>query len=128
LPENVEKLLREHILSVEQLEVLLFLRARADREFDAKGVHDELRTSESSASSRLADLAQRGFLTSRPDGSRTMYRYEPRTEWIKDAVAQLDKAYAERRYTVIERIFSKPIDNLRTFAGAFRFRKDDSDG
>lgn len=128
LPEDVKRLLREHISGLEQLEILLLLRAQADREWDAKAVREEMRTSETSTAARLLDLEQRGFLTSRAEGSVTFYRYAPATDWLREAVALLDTAYAERRYTVIEIIFSKPIDNLRVFAGAFRFRKEDSDG
>lgn len=128
IPEDVKRLLREHILSVEQLEILLLLRARRDRDLDAKVISEELRTSETSASSRLADLEQRGFVTRREEAELVLYRYAPNTKWLEETVELLDGAYAERRYRVIELIFSKPIDNLRTYAGAFRFRKDNSDG
>ncbi len=128
IPEDVQRLLREHILSVEQLEILLLLRARRDSELDAKVISEELRTSETSASSRLADLEQRGFASRRQGPSFVLYKYAPNSKWLEDTVELLDSAYAERRYRVIELIFSKPIDNLRTYAGAFRFRKDESDG
>ena len=128
LPEDVQRLLREHISALEQLEILLLLRARSDKEWDAKAVQEELRTSETSTAARLVDLEQRGFLLSRIEDTVTFYRYHPSSEWMRETVELLDKAYAERRYTVIELIFSKPIDNLRVFAGAFRFRKGDSDG
>ena len=48
-------------------------------------------------------------------------RYGP--EPIDDRSA-LDRAYAERRVTVINLIFSKPIDKLRSFADAFRIKKE----
>ena len=43
---------------------------------------------------------------------------------LDQAVVRLAKDYAERRVTVITLIFSKPVDKLRTFADAFRLRKD----
>jgi hypothetical protein len=46
------------------------------------------------------------------------------TPALDAAVAQLAKDYAERRVSVITLIFSKPVDKLRTFADAFRLRKD----
>jgi hypothetical protein len=128
LHEDVKRLVREHILSVEQLEILLFPRSRSDREFDVKGISDEIRTSERSAAARLADLEARGFLAARNDAGGTWYRYNPVTGWLRHAVDLLEKAYAERRYTIIDLIFSKPIENLKVYADAFRFRKDDSDG
>lgn len=129
LPEEVVQLVREHILSLEQLEILLLLRARAGQEVTPELVRDEVRTSESSAETRLADLARRGFLKVRNATGQTLYSYQPRDAALARAVDLLERAYAERRYTVIDLIFSKPIDNLRVYAGAFRFRKgNDSDG
>ena len=40
-------------------------------------------------------------------------------------VAAVADAYAERRYTVIDVIFSKPAERIRVFADAFRLRQDD---
>ncbi len=124
LPENVRRLIAEHITSVEQLEVLLLLARTDGRRWTPEAVSEELRTSVTSARARLADLERRGFLTSTEEGCR----FEPSMEQTREAVEALAGAYAERRYTVIDLIFSKPIDNLRVYANAFRFRKDDPDG
>ena len=123
LSEEVVQLVREHILSLEQLEILLLLRARPGEEMSAKAAGEEVRTGESSAASRLGDLAQRGFLSARVVDDQTLYRYDPKDDALRHAVDLLERAYAERRYTVINLIFAKPIDNLRVYAGAFRFRK-----
>ena len=128
LTEDVRRLLRDYISSLEQVEILLLLHAQPDQEWTAKTVFEELRGSEDSTAARLADLEKHGFLVSRKNQQGTVYRYAPTDSWLSEAVTQLQAAYAERRYTVIELIFAKPIDNLRVYAGAFRFRKDKSDG
>lgn len=128
LPREVQDLIAEHITSVEQLEILLLLREHAEQEWSASKVSEEIRTSERSAATRLADLRARGFLTSREDAGVTVYRFDPLTVTQRRAVASLSQVYRERRYTVIDLIFSKPIDRLRVYADAFRLRKDDSDG
>lgn len=128
LPDDVKRLLREHIFSVEQLEILLLLRSNPQRAFDASAVHEQLRTSETSAAARLLDLAERGFLVQVSKAPETSFRYAPSTSSLAATTDRLAQAYAERRYRVIELVFSKPIENLRVFAGAFRFRKDKSDG
>lgn len=125
LPEEVKRLLREHISSVEQLEVLLLLRSRSSESFDRRTITHELRTSESSAAARLTDLAAQGFLAF--DDTTESYRYAPQVDWFDRAVELLDTAYRDRRYRVVELIFSKPIENLRAFAGAFRFNKNKPD-
>lgn len=124
LPENVRRLIAEHITSVEQLEVLLLLARSDGRRWTPEAVSEELRTSVTSARARLGDLERRGFLSSTAEGCR----FEPSVPQAREAVEALAATYAERRYTVIDLIFSKPIDNLRVYANAFRFRKDDPDG
>jgi hypothetical protein len=128
LPEEVRRLISDHITSVEQLEILLLLRSRADIAWTASQVSEEIRSSERSTESRLRDLSVRGFAARQEEGGVESFRFNPRTEELRHAVTLLAKAYSERRYTIMELIFSKPIDNLRLYANAFRFRKDDSDG
>jgi hypothetical protein len=38
--------------------------------------------------------------------------------------SDLARLYPERRFTIIEIIFSKPNDKIRSFADAFRIRRD----
>jgi hypothetical protein len=127
LPSEVKKMIGEHIVSVEQLEILLLLHRRPETEWDAASLATELRTSERSAAARLADLATRGFAGVRDDRGTARYRYGPPNGLRRD-VELLANAYAERRYTIIDLIFSKPIENLKVYADAFRFRKDPTDG
>jgi hypothetical protein len=62
------------------------------------------------------------------DDPRT-FHYAPASGSPLDAaVAQLARDYAERRVTIITLIFSKPVDKLRSFADAFRLRKDNPNG
>lgn len=129
LPDDVQRFVAEQITSVEQLEILLLLRGRPDVEWTPTMVSEEIRTSERSATSRLADLERRGLLRSREEESSVKrFWFEPLTESLRRAVEHVATAYAERRYTVIDLIFSKPIDELRLYADAFRFRKGDRDG
>jgi hypothetical protein len=124
IPEDVRKLIADRITSVEQVEILLLLRSRPDVVFTPKMVSEEIRTSERSAMARLATLRDLGLLAAREGG----FCFEPATEWLRRATDNLAVAYTERRYTIIDLIFSKPIENLRVYADAFRLRKDDSDG
>ena len=127
LPDEVRRLIAEHIVSVEQLEVLLLLREGRGREWTADAVSEQIRSSPASAQHRLADLHRRGFLA-RQNGEPASYRYSP-DERSGHAVDALARSYNESKYTVIELIFSKPIENLRVYSNAFRFRKDgDHDG
>jgi hypothetical protein len=119
ITERVRRLIADHISSVEQLEILLLLREAADRDWTAEQVNERIRSSLSSVAARLADLETRGFIV-RAEGG---YRYGPPAAEAA-GVDDLAAAYAERRYTVIELIFSRPSDKLRIFARAFRLRGD----
>ncbi|MCY1073534.1 hypothetical protein [Archangium lansingense] len=125
LPEEVRRFITDHIDSVEQLEILLLLHQHPERSWTAESVARELRISALSADDRLKDMARSGILA-KVQGSEVEYRYAP-SQQLGDVVAGLATAYAERRVTVINLIFSKPIDKIRTFADAFRLRRDDDD-
>jgi hypothetical protein len=125
LPEEVRRFITDHIDSVEQLEILLLLHQHPERSWTAESVARELRISALSADDRLKDMARSGLLA-KVQGSEVEYRYAP-SHQLGEVVAGLATAYAERRVTVINLIFSKPIDKIRTFADAFRLRRDDDD-
>lgn len=124
---QVAALLSQHINSVEQLEILLLLRRRSDRPWDAASIAEELRTSEGSAAKRLSDLRAGGLVEETSESGRG-FRYAPASQWKRSAVDQLADLYAESPYRVIDMIFAKPIANLRVYADAFRYRKDEPDG
>jgi predicted ArsR family transcriptional regulator len=124
IPREVEQLISEHINSIEQLEILLLLHRQPSRRWTAADVARELRIHAASAATRLADLAARGFLHAEA-APAPAYLYQPTASALDGAVGGLAAAYAERRVTVIGLIFSKPLDNIRVFAGAFRLKKDD---
>jgi hypothetical protein len=121
----VRRLIADSIDSVEQLEILLLLLQRPERTWSAESVARELRVSSLSAGDRLEDLS-RDALLARVKGSDE-YRYAPASAELNEAVKGLATAYTERRVTVINLIFSKPVDKIRTFADAFRLRKKEDD-
>lgn len=121
---DVRRFISAYIDSVELLEVLLLLRASAEREWSADSVSGELRSNPASVAKRLTDLCERGLVSMR-ESAPPLYAYHPGTAELDSAVKGLAQAYAERRTRVIDLIFSKPIDTLRHFSDAFKFRKDD---
>ena len=118
---RVQQFVLRYIDSLEQLEVLLLLRSRADRTWRAAEVSKELRTAERSAGVRLASLAAAGLLKEDPPGA---YRYAPRTGDLDVAAGELAEAYAVRRIAITNLIFSRPLDQVRTFADAFKIVED----
>ena len=123
LPPRVQRFVKQHIDSIEKLEVLLLLRANPGRPWTAAAVAGELRIMETSAQGRLDDLTARGLLA-HEGGTPPSYRYAPISGEDAQAVTELASTYAQRRVSVITFIFSQPQDRLRSFADAFRIRKD----
>ncbi len=122
IPDDVRRLIVQHIHSVEQLEVLLLFAKQPERELSAEDVGRQLVTSTDSIAARIADLERRGFVRAVGGGR---FRYDDSDPRRSGAVSSLGAAYARRRVSVIGLIFSKPSENIVTFADAFRLRKDD---
>jgi biotin operon repressor len=120
LPPEVKEFIGRYILSVEQLEVLLFLRENAQQFFSAQAVSKHLRSSPRSIQKRLEELKQQGFLTTRGEE----YRFEP-NETLAKQVDHLAAVYVERRISIIELIFNRPLSAIRDFADAFKLKKED---
>jgi len=127
IPPRVQRFIATHIDSIEKLEVLLLLRSRADREWNARDVSQELRITESSATARLEDLTARRLLV-KASGSASSYRYSPASSDDDEDVGELQSTYSTRRVSVISFIFSKPLDRVRGFADAFRLKRDKDEG
>jgi hypothetical protein len=140
---QVKAFLADHIDSVLELELLLLLRAHAPQAWTPAALAAELKIDSTWAAAQLATFASRGLLVrtgADPAGSATTagaappsgsadggYRYEPETPQLDAAVAAVADAYASHRVTIIGLIFSKPTSTLKSFADAFRIRKDKPD-
>ncbi|HKT59659.1 MAG TPA: hypothetical protein VJQ46_06385 [Gemmatimonadales bacterium] len=120
LPEDVRRFLVRHIDSVEELEVLLHARQSPGRSWSASDMARELYSHPSSIDQRFQRLLGAGLL--RESGSE-YFQYAPRSAELDQVVARLADAYRERRVAVVSLIASKPIENVRAFSDAFRFRK-----
>lgn len=120
LPSTVTSFIRDHISSIEQLEVLLLLRSDDGRIWQAAEISAELKTTPDSVSQRLDDLERDG-LVGRTDGG---FRFEAGP--LAAAVGDLAACYSTHRVAVIETIFSvdREPDSVRSFADAFRVRRE----
>jgi hypothetical protein len=127
LPLNVRAFITEHIDSVVQLEILLLLFRAAPAQRTAEEMGRELCIDPKWAAGQLMKLCAAGVLSC-TEGSSPAFQYSPGTPQRHEQVVGLAHAYADRRVRVISLIFSKPMEQLRSFADAFRFRKEKNDG
>jgi hypothetical protein len=126
IPPRVQRFIATHIDSIEKLEVLLLLRARAERDWTARDISLELRITDASAAARLEDLMVRRLAEKHGTNPPT-YRYRPASADDAEVIGELQATYSTRRVSVISFIFSKPLDKVRGFADAFRLKRDKDD-
>lgn len=119
VPAPVRRFIASHIVSVAQLEVLLLLRAAADKEWTAGEVARALVTQPEAAAGWLENLTDHGLARER-DGS---YRYAPFSDEVDRTVDSLAESYANYRVTVISLIFARPSERVTSLADAFRIRR-----
>jgi hypothetical protein len=110
---------------MEQLEVLLLLSSQPEKEWTAEAVFSEIQSSPASVAQRLQEFCDKGFLI---QPSPNFFRYSPKTVALFNTVRTLAAAYKEKRVKVIELIYRKPVDDVQSFADAFKIRKDKSNG
>jgi hypothetical protein len=119
VPAAVRGFIASHIVSVAQLDVLLLLRAAADKGWSPDEVARALVTQPEAAEGWLVDLTQRGLASER-EGT---YRYSPASEELDQVVDELAESYAKYRVAVIGLIFARPSERITSFADAFRIRR-----
>jgi hypothetical protein len=145
VPPEVASFLADNIDSVLELELLLLLRAEPARLWSAADLAQELKIDPAFAAAQLEKFRQRKLLSAaaaaaaaaaadpaepgveaagRTDQTIPAYRYAPESPALDAIVAAVAATYASHRVTMIGLIFSKPTSTLKTFADAFRIRKD----
>lgn len=121
--DSLERFVRGLISSVEQVEVLLLLHRTAPRRWGAVAASRELRLDPVSVARRLAEFHDSGVLQVEAGEEALQYWYVASAIAPDRTMSELATAYQTRRTSLINLIFSKPADDARAFADAFRLRK-----
>ncbi|HEY6229559.1 MAG TPA: helix-turn-helix domain-containing protein [Verrucomicrobiae bacterium] len=119
-PDGVLSFVDRHIESVEQLEILLLL-ASQERKWRASEIFQTIQSSQTSVEQRLESLVAAGLIAKDEKGC---FRFAPKDDDTRKLVKDLADAYKTRRVRIIEAIYTRKTDAVRTFADAFKFRKD----
>jgi hypothetical protein len=101
LPDDLRAFIARNIHSVEQLEILLFVRRRRETTHTAPAVARELHFDVRSTATRLAELDRIGLVRQTGDG----YEYAAAGA-LDAAVRALNDAYVDRRVAVISAIYA----------------------
>lgn len=122
LPIEVRQFLAESIHSIEQLEVLLLLRASPDRVWTAREVYQRVLTNEGSVQQSLEKLCRRGLCIQ--TGSPPAYQFAPKSEKMQSVLETLATLYKERPARIVNALYAASASEIDAFARAFRIRKD----
>ncbi len=123
IPEDVRAFLAQNIDSAELLETLLLMHSGGGREWTPEEVARSIYTVPAGATRRLEQLVHMRLVSSN-GASEPAYRFAPASSALQAQVDALAAAYRVNRVGVINLIYSRPPDPVRSFSEAFKLRKD----
>lgn len=126
IPDDVQALLRDHIESHEELEVLLLLYRSREQWLDLESIQAQSRLPGVSADTTDA-LVQHGLLAVRDAATKPVYTYCATDPSLQTLVTRLAQAYAATPLAVMKLMTTNAMNRLRasalqTFADAFVLR------
>jgi hypothetical protein len=121
-PPDIKQFIADNIDSIAQLELLLLLRSQPAKSWTADEAASALYAAPDVIALQLADLQSKHLLAAGSQESSVAYR--PQTGELAHLVDRLAELYRDRRVAVVSAVYSKPVDKIRSFADAFRLRKD----
>jgi hypothetical protein len=119
LPEGIQQFLAENVHSVEQLEILLLLRASPDHVWAVREVYQRVLTNEKSVEQSLGKLCDHDLIR-KVDETAFQFKTSPNTEKILEELARL---YKEKPTRILYALYGAQRPELDAFTQAFRVRK-----
>jgi hypothetical protein len=113
---DVVELLREHVASVEALELLVLLHRTRGRAWTPADAAARLGLAEDLLVPELQALEAHGLATSQRVEGELVWRYAPRTAALDQRVGRLGELYAARGLEVVRFLSAEALERIR--AGA----------
>jgi DNA-binding IclR family transcriptional regulator len=104
LSPDVRTLIRRHVRSVGELELLMLLHAGRDRSWSVQDVCEALACPPTWAVAQLEAMASDGLLA--PDDGK--WRFSPASRELERATAELEEAYRLQSREVVRFVFATP--------------------
>jgi predicted transcriptional regulator of viral defense system len=119
ISSDVRQFLTESIRSVEQLEVLLLLRATADRGWTVRDVYQRVLTNETSIQRSVDGLHEKGLLRRTNEG---FYQFKPTSDGER-VLEELALLYKEKPARILYALYGPQRPEIDAFVQVFRIRK-----
>lgn len=123
LKDEIKQFIGRYIRSISHLEAMLFLYKRKGHEFSYDAIASELRTNPEYAKQQLEELANSGLLRRCPK-TADCYLYEGGSPDLDEVLQQIDSDYSRHRLAIIDLLYNQPLDKIKSFADAFKIKKD----
>src|SRR5688572_1302366 len=104
-----------HLESVEQLEILRILGEDPGRQWDAPGLAHLIQASPDAVAGHLGALQKKSLITCTAEGANLTCRHGAGTPDLDAKVARLLQVYKERPVTMINRIYARARQALKSF-------------
>jgi hypothetical protein len=124
IPEEVKRFVEANIDSVDQLEILRVLGENPEKEWSADTLAREVQAQVQTMRTHLSALHARGLLLTMTHGTDVCYRYGAGTPELENRMRRLLQVYRERPVTMINFVYARAKEVLKTFADAFRFKQE----
>ena len=123
LPPDVAAFIADHLLSINEMEVLTAMIETPHRWWDARLIYGELGVPVPAARELLDRLAALNLLDIRFT-DEVRYRFRPGTAELTQTMSRLVASYRANHAAVVRAISPSAPRRVRDFADAFRFRKN----
>jgi hypothetical protein len=125
LSPEVRRLIASQLASMDHVEVLLLLHRSAPAAVTQVDAARETRRPVELLTTVMTDLVNGGLASRAPGpGGDDTFAYAPQSESLRRDVEQLVAVYNERPVTLIRAVYDRPPEPVKSFADAFRLRKD----
>jgi hypothetical protein len=124
VPARVVAFVRQHVETLEQLEVLMLLIKSPERWWDAAAVAEALGISRQSTRDALERLAS-GNLLAVSITTEVRYQFQPGTAALREVSEEFAEACRTNRIAVFRIVTDTQRRVMQDFADAFRLRRHD---
>lgn len=121
IPNPIRAFIARYIRTVGHLEILLFVSEGAERAWTVDELSRHMRTNNSLVQQQLRDL--QGLVTLSTSNPAT-YQFSATDPKIKENIEFIRELYRSRQQAMIHAIYDRPLDTIRSFADAFKIKKD----
>lgn len=123
IPDDVRRLVRERVTSMDHIEVLMRLFAATGAAIPTRDVETSSRLGPETTRRSLEHLARAGLATHSP--AADSWTFSPETSADRRAVEALAVMYNQRPVTLVKLVYEAPPAPLKLFSDAFRLRKEE---